>query len=423
MSEKGHTKISRRQFLKIGGAAAVTLLAAPTRMISADIPLQRGLITGDYLPQSPELKNKISGGGSEPLIGLPEQEKDNRSWSKVETSIKPPGTSRSAMCWSDKLGGFLLHGGWSYDTNHDETWVFKNNQWSKLEKGSAPSLHGHKMTETPLGVVMFGGLIKQPNGTYETSDRFFLYNENKNMWEKLSFKWESARPSPQLQAMGMVYNPETKSVWLMGGGSGEPVQASDVTYELFLPGAWDVNDWHLRGMGYQGYFNYRQVFEPLAYCIPEDPATYLYGGLGPDGLGNVLPSTKSYKITNVETGIQVEYSGLPQIDYGGTLRGGYDPKKQELILHSGESTNFFQPPYQETIEIKKGDTAWYKIKSPLNPPVYDKPAVAINPAGEILRFGGSFYDRNSQPQFSDETWLLKPIFRTYLPQIPPKGEK
>lgn len=421
MSKEGPSKISRRHFLKIGGAAAVVVLVDPMGIISAEAPVQRRQIIGDYLPEF-LTKNKIAGGGSEPLISLPEQEKDDRSWNKIETSLKPPETYRSAMSWSDKLGGFLLHGGWGNNNNHNETWIFKDNQWSNLEKGSAPSLHGHKMTETPLGVVMFGGVIKQPNGTYDTSDQFFLYNQDKNIWEKLSFKWESIHSSPRLQGMGMVYNPETKSVWIMGGGSGSPVQTSDSTFELFIPGASDANDWYLKGMGYLGSFNYPQVFEPLAYCVPGDSATYLYGGLGPDGQGNVLASTKSFKITNVETNIQVAYSNLPLIDYGGTLRGGYDRRKQELVLNSGRSANFFQPPYQETMEIGK-DHMWYKIKSPLNPPVYDKPAVAISSTGEMIRFGGNYYDSKGQPQFSDETWLCKPISRVYLPLILDQGAK
>lgn len=414
MNECEPLKMSRRHFVQVAfatlGVGALSLTIGYPGITSADTPL-----IGDYPPKSTS-QIKILGGGSEPLPSLPEKEKDNRSWYKIETTLKPPRSYRSAICWSEGLNGFLMHGGFSYDANHNETWLFRENKWSKLEQGSTPFLHGHKIVDTPLGVIMFGGVIKLPNGTYGTSNQFFIYNENQITWENLTPKWESARPVPSLQAMGMVYNPKTRSVWIMGGGVGNPVEVSDVTYELFLPGAWDsIDDWYLRGMGYRGYFNYLPIFEPLAYCIPDDQATYLYGGLGPDGLGNVLPSTKSYRIINIDHDIQIEPSGLTEVDYGGTLRGGYDQKRQELILHSGAPMNFWMPPYRETIEFKMTDLSWYRIKSPTNPPVYDKPAVAINTAGEMLRFGGSYYNLNHQPQFSNETWLLKPIYRAYLP--------
>ncbi len=416
--------MSRRNFLKIAGASSIgVLLASPKLEVLADKP--KDLPSG--LTLNKKLGMRIFGGGDGgevgipyPPAGLPETEKSTRSWFKLETKLKPPESIRSAICWSKSLNGFLLHGGWVYDTSHNETWLFKGNEWTQIEEGSTPSLHGHKISETPLGVVMYGGSFKEGE-IYKESNQFYLFNQKKNVWENLTVKWEdSLRPPPALNGSGMVYNPKTRSVWIIGGGYSNDIgkfMPSDGITELFLPGAWDSENWYLKQTGNLNWANfYISLFEPLAYCIPNDPATYLYGGQGPDGLGNVLPSTISFKISKSITGLQIESSSLPGIDYGGTLRGGYDPLRKELLLHSGEPHDFWSSPYRETLAIGE-DNIWYQVKSSPNPPVCNMPAVAVDTAGKMIRFGGAHYDGQNRPVYLNETWMLLPSAKIYLPEL------
>jgi hypothetical protein len=262
-----------------------------------------------------------------------------------------------------------------------------------------------------------GGVKSLEDGSFATSSEIYLLKNDSQVWEKIEPEVSTAGGKvPQLQGQGMIYNPETKSIWIMAGGFGSPVQLADVTYELSLPGVVSEN-WYFNGRGCRED-NYYPVFEPLAFVLPGDKSVYLYGGIGKDrGGGEGVYSTDLWKISQDNTNIVVEKANWPLVDYGGGVRGGFDIEQNQLVLHAGHPTFFLGYPYQETVEYDKTKNEWFKLSS-LDPKVVDKPAVAMNlKTGEMLRFGGSYYDENHSAVWSDETWVCKPIHKTSLPIV------
>lgn len=422
MSEQN--EITRRDFIKGVAATILGLKYGRSLVANAENSAQTGknwpIAPGSY--KEPE-KAEVSGVKTTTEISrLPEKEKNDREWKKIITKVFPPPSQRSALTYCQKRDSFILHGGYGYDANHNETWEFKNKQWSLIEKGSTPSLHGHKIVETPEGLVMFGGVKLLSGGSYETSNKFYLFSETKNCWQELSPSMETSEGGVDgLQGMGMVYNNETRSVWILAGGFGNPVQLSDGIHELFLPGVWNKNDpnWFYRGMGTETTKNYHPVFEPLAFTYPGDNSAYLYGGIGGDRGGGVgIYSNELWRIYPSNTNVIVNQEAIPFVDYGGSVKGGYDLKSKQLILHAGRPLFYFAYPYSESVEYDKETNSWYKVASPENPPVRGEPAVAMNfSTGELLCFGGSYYDQNGQAQWSTETWICRPIYKIHLPFV------
>lgn len=416
MAEEKKDLVSRRRFLGLLGKAGITVAGAsllrPAESLFSQEPSKPVALPGDFFPQvsNPAVKVQVEISPS----ALPEKENRDRDWKKENPTNMPPAAYRSAMAWDEKNQCYILHGGYTGTTSHNETWSYKNGDWTKIEQGSTPALHGHKIVDTPQGLIMFGGVKPVSPGQYTDSNEFFRFTGTS--WEKIVPDSFGAK-IPGLQGMGMVYSQEHKSIWIMGGASGPDVSLSDATFELLLPGVWSPNsEWVFQGKGYQGSLNINQIFEPLAFTLPDNPDIFLYGGCGYDQGGGVgVYSNKLWDIKGVNTGIQVSNADWPLTDFAGAVRGGFDIKRNQLLLHSGRQTNFFGSNYQQSVVFEKTNNSWARIISPINPPTVEKPASAINPNNsELLRFGGSIWN-GSKWVFSNETWRCNFMYKSFIP--------
>ncbi|MCL4366773.1 hypothetical protein M1563_01245 [Patescibacteria group bacterium] len=416
--DKEIPKISRRSFVKTAGLAAGSIfMPQPFSIHSPESTASPIVFPGDLI-----IKKDATNPQTESVTEfghLPEKTTDSRFWRQVETPCAPPPAYRSACCFSQERGSFILHGGYAYGANHSQTWEFKENHWQQLEEGSTLSLHGHKMVETPLGLLIYGGVILQPKGDFDISDKFYLFDNKTNHWQEIIPDCYYPQDKPALQGIGMTYHPETKSVWIFGGAFGKDVTLGNNTYCLLLPNNYYSKNWYILGRGYSNGETYRAVFEPLAYVKPEDQNIYLYGGEGYDrGDGSGIYSNELWQIHLDETNIISTLSSNPRVDYAGAVRGGYDIKRRQLVLHSGEPTFILYPPYNESVEYDEDSQMWLKIASAANPQAMGRPAAAMNSlTGEVMRFGGSYYDQNHTAQWSNQTWICSPSYKTRLPLV------
>lgn len=416
--EKQET-ITRRHFLKKLGAVGATVIAAPVISSAESLfsPEQQQPfpLPGDFLPHPKKLESQNKSQEITPSA-LPKKENEERIWRKENPTNMPPAAYRSAMAWDEKNQCYILHGGYTGISSHNETWSYQNGDWKKIEQGSTPPLHGHKIVDTPYGLVMFGGVKPTTSNQYVDSNEFFCFTGT--TWEKL-IPETSGIKIPGLQGMGMVYNPELKSIWIMGGASGSDVFLSDVTFELMLPGVWSTESgWYFRGVGNQGNLNINRIFEPLAFTLPSNPEIYLYGGCGYDQGGGVgVFSNSLWQIKTIATAIEVSKANWPLVDFAGAIRGGFDNKHNQLLLHSGRQTYFFGSDYKQSVVFEKANNSWAKISSVLNPPATEKPATALNPNNsELLCFGGASWD-GSKWIFSNDTWRCNYNYKIYLPTL------
>lgn len=348
-------------------------------------------------------------------------------WAEDKPAHAPPPTYRSAIAYDSKNDRWVLHGGYiGRETNHNQTWAYKNGDWTKLEEGSTKAIYGHSIIDTPEGLVMFGGIEILPNKRESA-----ILNEFRILKEDTSgSRWETFVPEtqnnqnqriPALQGIGAVYDPNTESVWILGGASllANRWLLSDTTYQLYLPGKYSKDKgWYLRGVGYQGRTNYHEVVQPLAFMQPGDKKIYLYGGAGYDRGGGIgVFSNELWVIKQTETNIEVSAGTWPKADYAGRIHGAFDPGRNQLVLHSGRATFFFGPDWQESViyDVKSG--AWAKVASTNYPPTVVGPTIATNPkTGEFLRFGGASYNWNTKEwEYSHQTWRCSPVYTLRLP--------
>lgn len=408
-------KISRRTFLKLAGLVGLDAVTGGT------------LPTQAQSPSSAKEEQEIQ-------WALPKKEDKSRMWAEDKPAHAPPPTYRSAIAYDSKNDRWVLHGGYiGRETNHNQTWVYKNGDWTKIEEGSTKAVYGHSIIDTPAGLVMFGGVEILPNKKESAiSNEFRILKEDATgvRWEKFVPETPYNKPIPSLQGIGSVYDPGTESIWILGGADLSHDKTSwilsNTTFQLYLPGKYSKEkDWYLRGIGYQGQTNYYAVVQPLVFMQPGDEKIYLYGGIGYDRGGGVgIFSNELWTIKPVETNIEVTAGNWPKADYAGEMHGGFDASRNQMVLHSGRATFFFGPDWQESVVYDVKNSTWAQVASINYPPTVVGPTVAMNPkTREFLRFGGASYNSNTKEwEYSHQTWRCSPVYTLRFPIMYKQGK-
>lgn len=410
--------VSRRDFLKLS-AATVVGLALPRGIREV---LQSGSVRApeDYqasgvgVNQAPKqnLEN----------YALPEIETTQRQWEKIPVQEKPPAGYRQASVWHPGRESFIIHGGWGNDGNMNQTWEFKDKEWNKLEEGSTGKLSGHKMVCTPSGIFMYGGVRDVGGGKYQPTNKGYLLDESDAgcSWKEIVFDQKNGELPEARQGMGMVYDRSNNVVWIIGGADIGGISAN--IGWIRLPDD-NLNSWRyqrVRQFDETGTLPY--VFEPLVFAVDGKEPIYVYGGLRKNN--NILiNSASSFRVSHQvdiynEVIADVAQSGWPEADYAGPVRGGYDPKRGQLVLSDGTSPDFWvSNKWKQSVQYDLAKGRWETISSRNNPISADKTAEAIDmETGNIFRFGGVNYP-TAYGVLLDETWVLKPMNEIYLPIV------
>lgn len=427
-----HELMSRREFLRLGfktilsGLLTKILLGKLSKNYIAHAETQRQKVSppGDFFMQCDNSPENITRQPSE-IQGVPEIKERSRTWEKLAPKNKPPGAYRGAMTFhGDK---FIMHGGWSGTDSLDATWFFQNGNWTEIDAGSTKKLHGHKMVSTPSGPFMFGGVT--PVGTnYEYSDTAYLLANNEDdtwAWNEITIATEPGLILPKLQGYDMVCNEIRKSIFIFGGSAIQGGRNfNNEIFELYLPDS----EYNPQSGSYfltrktlaEGSQNLPEdgIFEPLAYIKP-DGQLGIFGGRVNQPPYYALASNLHWQIT-INSNEQISITQLQvDHDFGGPVRGGYDPRTERLTAFCGnESFYFFGDDYNETIECRP-DGTWITVQSDITPIYTEHPTAAIDPnTGEILRFGGLLWDSENETWIPQtDTYISKTIKKISLPII------
>lgn len=360
-------------------------------------------------------------------LPLPTDKITDWQWSEDHPKKSPPAGYRQAIAYDPNKDRFVMHGGWGENGQNSQTWVYQNGQWEKLEEGSTPCLHGHKMVDTPFGLMMYGGVKVKPDDSWNVSDGFYVLREIPPYprWQKIKLESTDGSSLPAIQGMGMVYHPDKNVILLLGGSilldelKDPPTMAFlNTVYAVYPASTGSVyEDWHLAELTCLDQ-HFEPVFEPLAFSLRGDEAVYLYGGLvwlGDERSGAY--STKLWEIRLEEKGsVRVARAGWPEIDYAGIVRGG--SSFAGLLLWGGRpALDILAGPYPNSVMFKSG--IWKTVSSLLNPPQVDKPAVAVDPkTGKTLFFGGISWDKEkAQWKYWQQTWTGEQRFQELLPLL------
>ncbi len=244
-------------------------------------------------------------------------------------SCPPPARGGAGMTYDPLTGYVVLFGGiknltTSSGTTYNDTWVFKNGNWSQLSiPGPSPRLGAYMAYDyADHYVVLFGG------GPYLTLNSSLYYSDT---WEFQNGTWTQLHPtlSPNPRGLGaMVWDPVDGYLLMYGGMSGQYDIHSDTW--TFVGGQWH---------------NLSLAAHPpplLSPCMTFDAATgfvLLFGGASPSPafmFGDDQAQTWSYAH-------QTWTNLTPMI--AGTVPDGrilasmaYDPVDGYVVLFGGWNT-------------------------------------------------------------------------------------
>ncbi len=106
---------------------------------------------------------------------------NGKEWSKLQLK-QPTGVFNASMVYDLENKEFIRFGGWNGGSRINDTWIFRNNQWDKLETDPGPAPRNHSAMaydEKHNRTVLFGG----HDGRNIFGDTWIFSNHK---WEKIS---------------------------------------------------------------------------------------------------------------------------------------------------------------------------------------------------------------------------------------------
>lgn len=86
---------------------------------------------------------------------------DGRSWTRMNTAVRPSARDAAAMAWDPVRRAVILFGGRGPgDTDYDDTWEWNGHRWLRLDVAARPSPRAYAAVATDLNrgrIVLFGG--------------------------------------------------------------------------------------------------------------------------------------------------------------------------------------------------------------------------------------------------------------------------
>ncbi len=112
---------------------------------------------------------------------------DGEVWKKLDIT-QPEGIFNSAMVYDNRQERIIRFGGWNGESRVNNTWIFHEDKWSKLDSANSPSPRNHTnmvYDESKNRVLLFGG--------------HDLENVFGDTWEYSSDRWKKLIESEPLQ--------------------------------------------------------------------------------------------------------------------------------------------------------------------------------------------------------------------------------
>ena len=132
-----------------------------------------------------------------------------------ECVSQTPGVRNAhGMTYDPARPGIVLFGGADADKVCDDTWIYSNDQWIKLNSKGPPARTFPAMAYTDDGIILFGGnsvLFGGPSNPVHLYDDTWKFSNG--VWEKVN---TSHAPDGRSD-MSMAYDPKQKKVVLFGG--------------------------------------------------------------------------------------------------------------------------------------------------------------------------------------------------------------
>jgi hypothetical protein len=151
---------------------------------------------------------------------------DGTSWSRV-TGTFPPARGDAAFAWEPGSKGLILFGGESGSSLLADTWRWDGRSWVTVPGAGGPARKEAAVTTTKDAVVVFGGRTESTFADNET----WIFRNNK--WTKSVV----GPPPPGVNLSAMAYDP-TRNVIVRFGGNDINGDATDQTWEFTEAAGW-----------------------------------------------------------------------------------------------------------------------------------------------------------------------------------------
>lgn len=151
---------------------------------------------------------------------------DGTSWSRV-TGAAPPARGDAAMAWDPGSKNLILFGGDSGPSNLADTWRWDGRSWSTIAGAGGPARKQAAFATTKDAVVVFGG---RTDGTFADNETWIFRN---NKWTKST---AGTAPTGSNQA-SMAFDP-TRNVLVRFGGNDINGDPTDETWEFTEAAGW-----------------------------------------------------------------------------------------------------------------------------------------------------------------------------------------
>lgn len=145
---------------------------------------------------------------------------DCDAWSKLESTVTPPGRTRHTAVYDGAENRMILYGGLSANGPLDDTWALdiETGEWSELETsgGPAPARMNHAAAYDPAGrMLVFGGNLGGSVTNIAPSNDVWELDLASNTWTEVTPAVDG--PDPRLW-VSALWDPNLSQLAIFGGG-------------------------------------------------------------------------------------------------------------------------------------------------------------------------------------------------------------
>lgn len=314
-------------------------------------------------------------------------------WSQVNNSTFTPPTSQSGgMIYDPIADEFVLFGGYSGGGPVNDTWVFKDGNWTDLGAtlSVAPSPRWY-FSFVWDGADQYGLLFGGRNDTVDLNDTWSFNGSN---WSRVV---TSSSPPP-LTSGRTVYDAADGYVWLYGGYSIMPHLPAEYNFTwTYAAGTWTNRTANVTGAPSDPHVVTYAVYDS------SDGYVLLYGGSAYGNASCGLAGNTWTYLNGTYHDLTSSLLGAPPVSLGSRMMAN-DPTIGGVVLYGGWDGGLC--PYSNQTWVYRGGV-WYNQSLGYNPgPLWDGEMAEGGSSATVLLFSGAVAPGTALQSL--ETWNYTP---------------